>query len=265
MLTTEFNACSNSIYGVLYTPEEKKHENTILLIHGSWGASWMWKFYIDSFVGQGWVVCAIDLTGHGKSCGTVEGVTMNSYVEDIENVVKELEIDNPIMIGHSMGGLLVLMYAVKNPTSSVVIIDGSPSIEIQEESKEVQYPLSYTAVDVGMPTNPMEIMLAFPDITQDQLMTMKDMLGKESGVARSQRKKGISISKDLLKSPLLFVGGEKGASVPFGIGPRTSEAAAKYYGGKFTEIIGATHPGILLGKHAMTAVIAIEKWLNELE
>jgi len=66
------------------------------------------------------------------------------------------------------------------------------------------------------------------------LMKMKDMLGMESGVARSERKKGISVPKESLGgAPLLFIGAELGKSVPFGIGTEKSKAQHEVYGGKF--------------------------------
>ena len=95
-------------------------------------------------------------------------------------------------------------------------------------------------------------------------MMMKDMLGKESGIARSERKKGISVPKDKITIPALFLGAENGTSVPFGIGTEKARAAAEYYDADFIEIKGATHPGILAGEHAGETVMKIVEWLNNL-
>ena len=116
-------------------------------------------------------------------------------------------------------------------------------------------------MDSGMPTDPMAVMKALPDIPPEKLMEMKEMLGVESGTARSERKLGISVPKETLSIPLLFVGGELGESVPFGIGIRTTQSMADYYDKEVIEIKGATHPGILLGEHAMEAAQKIEGWI----
>jgi len=91
---------------------------------------------------------------------------------------------------------------------------------------------------------------------------MKMMLGVESGVARSERKKGISVPKESLKAPVLFIGAERGTSLPFGIGIELVRAQAAYYGAPVVEIQGATHPGLLIGKHWKKTAEAVVRWLE---
>lgn len=242
----------------------RNHESPLLLVHGSFGSSAMWMGYADVFARAGWDVYALDLRGHGKSTGSVAGMTMNDYVADVRRAAEEHALENPIVIGHSMGGLVALMYAVAHGARAIVSIDGSPTKEVQGEGEKKEYPDAYSPMDAGMPADPAEVMRALPDIPQEMLMKLKDMLGMESGIARSERKLGISVSKEKLPMPVLFVGGELGESVPFGIGIRTARAMAAYYEKDFIEIKGATHPGILIGEHAMQAAEGIERWLSKL-
>lgn len=239
------------------------HTPPLVLVHGSWGSSSMWMGYIQLLTESGWNVHAPDLRGHGKSGGTVSGSTMDDYVADVHRTIEEHQLENPIIVGHSMGGLVALMYAAKHSAKAVVAIDPSPTKEVQSESVKKEYPAEYSPVDAGMPVDPMEVVKAFPDIPQEQLMKMKDMLGMESGVARSERKCGISIPKEDLPMPVLFVGGELGESVPFGIGITTAQTMADYYEKEVLEIKGATHPGILMGAHAKEAARSIETWLAQ--
>lgn len=253
---------SNDIFVLKNTPKEVKHSTSLVLVHGSWGASWMWEMYIEYLGEQGWETYALDLRGHGKSGGTVAGATMEDYVADVHAAIIDNGIRSPIIIGHSMGGLVVLMYGASYGAKAVVSIDPSTSKEVQNKEEKKTYPEEYTPIDAGMPTDPMEVMEAFPDLSPEILMSMKDMLGMESGVARSERKMGISVPKDKLSSvPVLFVGGELGKSVPFGIGIATTAKMANYYEKELLEIKGATHPGILVGRHAKDAVQSIESWL----
>jgi len=240
----------------------QKYTTPLILIHGSFGSSLMWMGYAQFLSTKGWDVYAPDLRGHGKSEGELAGAMMNDYVADIHRVITEHALENPIIIGHSMGGLIALMYATEHGAHAVVAIDPSPTKEIQGSEKK-EYPLVYSPMDAGMPTDPMEVMKALPDIPQDMLMKMQEMLGMESGTARSERKLGISIPKDKLSMPVLFVGGELGESLPFGIGIKTAKAMADYYGKEALEIKGATHPGILIGEHAMEAVEKIEQWIQK--
>ncbi|MBL4644438.1 MAG: hypothetical protein JKX80_01065 [Candidatus Pacebacteria bacterium] len=92
---------------------------------------------------------------------------------------------------------------------------------------------------------------------------MKFSLKVESGVARSDRKRGVSVPKESLTQPLLFVGAEKGTSLPFGIGIEKVRAQAEYYGAPAVEVKGATHPGILIGKHWKDSANAVLQWLKQ--
>lgn len=241
--------------------ESRKRNEGIVLVHGSWGASWMWNMYVPFLSQKGFDVYALDLRGHGQSEGEVAGTTMQNYVEDVRQVIEENNLEHPIVIGHSMGGLVALIYGAQFDTKSVVAIDPSPTKEVSGSEDKV-YPEAYSPMDAGMPIDPMQVMQALPDMGQDMLMKMKDMLGMESGVARSERKAGISIEKDAFSVPVLFVGSENGESVPFGIGMEKTKIMADYYGKEVIEIKGATHPGILMGKHAGDAVMKIEGWIS---
>lgn len=233
-----------------------------LLIHGSWGSSMMWMAYAEVFAKHGFDVYAPDLRGHGKSGGSVAGASMDDFVADVAAAARANGLENPVVIGHSMGGLVALMYAARHGAAATVAIDPSPSKEVQG-GEEKTYAPEYSPMDAGMPGDPKAVMEAFPDIPQEMLMKLKQMLGKESGLARAERKRGISIPKDALSMPTLFVGGELGESVPFGIGIRTARAMAQYYGKPVIEIKGATHPGILVGMHAAAAAGEIEAWLEQ--
>lgn len=92
---------------------------------------------------------------------------------------------------------------------------------------------------------------------------MKKMLKVESGTARSERKLGISVSKESLTQPLLFVGAEKGTSLPFGIGIEKAIKQARYYDAPVIEIGRATHPGLLIGKYWKKSAQAVLKWLKD--
>jgi len=243
--------------------KNKTYDSPIVLVHGSWGSSAMWMGYTQFLASKGWDVYALDLRGHGKSKGKVAGATMGDYADDIAQVVAENRLENPVVIGHSMGGLVALMYVAEHGAKAIVAIDPSPSKEVQGEGEKKDYPAEYSPMDAGMPTDPMEVMRALPDIPQEKLIKMKEMLGMESGVARSERKLGISVPKAKLTMPVLFVGGELAESLPFGIDILTAQAMGDYYKKEVIEIKGATHPGILIGEHAMDAVTQIENWLSK--
>ncbi len=253
----------DSLHTVSHIPEEKSYPHPLVLVHGSWGGAWMWIKYIQFLTQQGFEVHALDLVGHGQSGRGVAGALMEDYENNVRTVVEELCLENEIIIGHSMSGLVALMYARDYNPGAVVSIDPSPSTEVQVPGEEKEYKKEYTAMDAGMPSDPQKVMEALPDLEPEQLMTMKAKLGLESGKARSQRKLGISVPKGSLPMPVLFLGGEHGESVPFGIGIEKARAMADYYEKEVYEVKGATHPGILVGKNFQDGAQKISEWLKE--
>lgn len=235
----------------------------LVFIHMSWGGSWVFKNYINFFAKTGYNCYALDLRGHNKSGGSVEGATMQDYVNDVQSVVAALGARDPIIIGHSMGGLIALMYSSQFVASATISLDGSPPLEVQKASEEKTYPAAYKPQDAGMPSNPLKAMFKMGDINLWKLIKMKSKLGLESGIARSEREKGISIPKEKLMMPLLFIGAQYGASLPFGFGIEKVRQQAEYYGAPVIEIKGASHPGLLIGKHWKRSAQAILEWLEE--
>jgi pimeloyl-ACP methyl ester carboxylesterase len=259
----------NKIFVEQLTPDKKTFEYPLVFVHGSFGGFFMWETITKYLAERGFECFSLSLRGH-KPSGDIDlsKVGMKDYVDDISVVVNELGLKTPVVVGHSMAGLLVLMYGKESSgTKAIISIDPSQSLELQgvgDESAIEKIPLVYSAMDAGMPTDPMEIVKALPDIPQEMLMKMKDMLVSESGKARRDRKKGISIPKESLNMPILMIGAELGKSVPFGISLESTKKMSEYYSAELFEVKGATHPGIIMGTHATEVAEKIANWLGSL-
>lgn len=266
MKKTEHFLKKNNLFVEELIPDEELFSHPIVLVHGSFGNHMMWEMISSELVRNGFHCFAISLRGHSPS-GEVDlgEIGMTDYVDDIKQIIEEFDLKNPVIVGHSMAGLLVMMYAQNNHTYAVISIDPSPSKEVQgktDEEKIKSIPDVYNAMDVGLPITDMEVMKMLPDIPKEMLMKMKEMLGDESGKARRDRKRGISISH--LKVPFLILGAELGDSVPFGIAFEKSKKMSEYYNADFMKIKGATHPGILMGEHSDKVSKTVIDWLKSL-
>lgn len=99
-------------------------KNTIVLLHG-WGQNIeMMKPVGDRFKKNNRIII-IDLPGFGMSDEPSNVWSLNDYVECIKDLLDNLEISNPILIGHSFGGKISLLYASKYKVEKLVLF-GSP-------------------------------------------------------------------------------------------------------------------------------------------
>jgi pimeloyl-ACP methyl ester carboxylesterase len=84
----------------------------VLFIHGSGGNAFGWEKVMGGL--EGFHTCAIDLPGHGESKG--EGKkSIPEYTEFIRDFCDALGWEDVILGGHSLGGGIVLDFAVRFP------------------------------------------------------------------------------------------------------------------------------------------------------
>lgn len=98
----------------------------VLLIHGIGSSSGDFNPVIEKMREFSSPVC-IDLRGHGDSDKPESGYHYSNYVDDLNAVLAALDLNNPIVLGHSLGGIITLMWAAQNPeTAKAIIIEDSP-------------------------------------------------------------------------------------------------------------------------------------------
>ena len=95
-----------------YTDQGKG--NSIVLIHGFTESLTIWNKFSEA-LSKKYRVISIDLPGHGKSKCIGEVHLMEGMADAIDSVIKMLQIDSFMMVGHSMGGYVSLSYAEKYP------------------------------------------------------------------------------------------------------------------------------------------------------
>jgi pimeloyl-ACP methyl ester carboxylesterase len=82
----------------------------IVFVHGWACDRSYWRHQMDAFPGK--TVVAVDLAGHGDS-GTGRGSwTMPAFGADVVAVMDDLHLDDVVLVGHSMGGDVILEAAL---------------------------------------------------------------------------------------------------------------------------------------------------------
>jgi len=94
--------------------EEIGQGTPVLLVHGFPLDRTIWAPVADGLKGEARVIMP-DLRGHGKSPDTAEVYTMRLMAEDLVALLDRLELEKVVLVGHSMGGYVVLAFAHAYP------------------------------------------------------------------------------------------------------------------------------------------------------
>jgi pimeloyl-ACP methyl ester carboxylesterase len=86
----------------------------LVFIHGSGDNRHIWRLQMEQF-GKGQAL-ALDLPGHGERADTFPAeVMIQDYAQAVYRIIKdELELERPIIVGHSLGGAIALMMALEH-------------------------------------------------------------------------------------------------------------------------------------------------------
>ena len=100
--------------GVLINYETCGEGNiTLLFVHGWAINQTYWAKQVEALCPD-YKVVTIDLPGFGKSGKNRENWTIEEFAGDVNSVINQLQLKNVVLIGHSMGGDIILESALKN-------------------------------------------------------------------------------------------------------------------------------------------------------
>jgi pimeloyl-ACP methyl ester carboxylesterase len=110
--------------------EKGQGEPALVFIHGWSCDKSYWKEQMDLFSKQ-FKVVAVDLGGHGESGVNRKNWTIESFGEDVAAVVNHLRLNKVILIGHSMGGVVIIEAAklLKGEVLGLVGVDAFQKFE----------------------------------------------------------------------------------------------------------------------------------------
>ena len=101
--------------------------NPIVMVHGAFVGGWAFETFRKPFEDAGHQVLAPDLRGHAayEPADAVIGLSVRDYANDIAGLCAELDAA-PILIGHSLGGLVAQLATRKVKPAALVLLAPTP-------------------------------------------------------------------------------------------------------------------------------------------
>lgn len=100
--------------------------SNIIILHGIFGSSDNW-LTIGKVLGEHYTVYMLDQRNHGQSPRS-DVFNYEVMAADLKEFIDENAIENPILVGHSMGGKVVMQFAMNYPDAfaKMVVVDIAP-------------------------------------------------------------------------------------------------------------------------------------------
>jgi pimeloyl-ACP methyl ester carboxylesterase len=114
---------------------------TFVLVPGMWHGGWCWKEVSALLRSNGHEVYAITLTGVGERAHLqYSDIDMKTHVQDVVNVILYEDLHGVLLVGHSLGGILVTTVAERIPERLAHIISLDGMIPIEGKSAKEMVP-----------------------------------------------------------------------------------------------------------------------------
>ena len=217
----------------------------VVLVHGGAHGSWCWDNLAAALNAAGWDVHALDWLNHGGSAVlpadqfVARGIVDVAQVE-ITAVVARLG-RQPVLVGHSMGGLAALAYAAQAPVDRLVLL--APVVPACVGAEPIELPVD-PATPFGPPPYELAKQIFFSTMDDDAARRYHALLVPESACAVHQATRWtVEVDPGAVTVPTLVVGADADVLTPAAAVRRLAEAIP---GARYEQISGAGHSDLLL-------------------
>lgn len=224
----------------------------LLFVHGGLHGWWAWERWMGYFAAAGWRCYAMSLRNHTGSRTVPEEaylrLTVRDYVDDVATVARWLDRP-PVLIGHSMGGIVVQKAAESGAAGMVLVCGVGPGqLGGIRDPLPTDRPLMFDKEHCRK--------LWFREIDEVALAAVHARLVPESpSVLNDYSGGGVSIARDRITCPVLVIGGEFDATPVH----RAPEIAA-FYACPCLVVPNAAH-NLMMESAALRVAMRLNEWL----
>ena len=226
----------------------------IVLVHGAANSAVVWTFWQQELTTLGWAPHAVDLRGHGQNPRLdLSRTSIHDYADDVYAAVRHFS-RSPVLIGWSMGGLVSMMVASSGGAAACVALAPSAPALRTDQSIELRTG-EFTAEEYGITSPDPENQPGMPDLDLEERKVALSSLGRESRLARDERRRGVVI--EAMPCPLLIVTGTRDREWP------TERYDNLWLKADRLCVEGASHWGLVLNRRALaTGIPDVLKWVE---
>ncbi len=205
--------------------EEYGSGDTLVLLHGFTESVKIW-YEFKEVLSAKYRVILIDLPGHGKSSVLDDVHSMELMADSVKTVLDHLNIEEAVMIGHSMGGYVSLAFCRKyNRMIKGLGLFHSTSLADSDEVKQARD----RSIKL-IANNHSRFLLSFipelfapetKDLYQNEIQVLIDeasQMEPKALVAAQKGMKNRTSTLDVLINapfPVMFIAGQKDSKIPF--------------------------------------------------
>ena len=203
----------------------------VLCLHGLFAGSWVFDQVLPLIAARGYPAHSVSYRGHAPNAplDAIGRASVADFASDAAFVARSL--DRPILIGHSLGGLIALMLLGRNLARAAILVSPAPPRGIgvftaelfartvnQLPSLLLSRPLVPKAADINA--------LVLNCVPKDERAAIFRRFTADSGRAARQAALGVyNVPPRAVRAPLLVVAGENDRFIPARVG---AKVARKY-------------------------------------
>jgi pimeloyl-ACP methyl ester carboxylesterase len=245
----------------------------VVLIHGTGCTGQFWSHVAPEFQRRGYIVHTPSLRHHDlplkEGSSKIAGLSLLDYTDDLVKYVDSLN-SPPLLVGHSLGGLLAQLVAARTNHAGVIAAAPAPAAGIfatYPAMIRMWAPHFIHPRPWARPLNPKwsHMRWGAQHQTEDHLRELFDMMVCESGRAYCEmslffldRHRAAKVDFDAITSPVLVIG----AGHDRGVNPRIARTTARRHrNATYIEIPNADHL-VFDGEFLPTTMNHIDDWIT---
>jgi pimeloyl-ACP methyl ester carboxylesterase len=241
----------------------------VVLVHGFTAEGILYAQTLSRLVGMGFKVVAIDVAGHGATAGLpTGGAGLSDYADLLGRVLDRLGIPRAVLVGHSLGGRLVVQLTAQEPDRAVamVLIDAAVGetwdrlVRVSRVAPPVLAGLGGLLLFDAATTLPLLrdraqavklSKLMAPTVAGHVLRPWR-MVGPVVSLIRSGDSRPLLETVAQQDVPLVVIHGDRDVVVPY----RTGQDTARLTGAWLVTVHGGTHSWLLKDPETLPAIVA---------